>query len=572
MTDGRRDQGFSVTPQRIGGDAGRPARRGRWTRRIGVALVAIAGLAIVAVGWFGPRIDQRPSLDTSFFATPVPLSTPSPRSTPSSTGIPGPTDLPRLTRPAGSTISGTLIYLDEAAMRGVDLTSGAAIEGPPTGMGRDAVIADPNDSGWTCVCFADGLVDGYALVDVRLVQIGSDLATLGSTPIGHLVGPRPSADGSQVISTDVDLSDDHRHGVLAWATRGTAGWKVTIEPLDVVGGNTGAAVELGTVAPPVPGPSVAPSAAALIDPAFVQDQYFDGPHVRVDPTGRVAFVWGTIQESRADGGTDLRAVAWRVALAADGSVGEARNAPELAATQPLCGTVGFAAADRLAWLCPHFPDATSAEVTWTVGGLDLEGRSIGEMRLADYTSCCFTDPIFDTANGVIYLWAATDLVAARIDIHRLTGEVVRFDPAAQAAPGGPAEGGTLPPVWRMPGSVSGRYGAGQIAGSADGSAIYALGFAPQVTSDRGMPPSLGVFVIDRSTLALLRRWAPAADYTGIAVLRDGLVYASGSPSVNFSGQTTPVQASVTIHRPADGAILLRVGQLGTSLPPLVIAR
>ena len=115
-------------------------------------------------------------------------------------------------------------------------------------------------------------------------------------------------------------------------------------------------------------------------------------------------------------------------------------------------------------------------------------------------------------------------------------------------------------------------GYGVIAGGPSGDRLYSVGFDPQSTSDSGAQPSRGIFVIDRSTLALVDRWAPAADYISVAALTNGVVVASGMPGVQTDGTSAPWEASVTIHEASDGRILVRFGQLGEGNAPFVITR
>src|SRR5829696_9144158 len=140
MTERRGDEGFSVAPRRLGGPPGRRRFRG-----IGV-FVAI--VAIVAVASLGPRLSDRPSLDLSFFATPVPNGTPSPTPSPTprvGAPTPGPTPLPIITRPEGPATAGRLAILSDN-LRVLDLGTGRVVDGPPAFPGRDSVISRPEGS------------------------------------------------------------------------------------------------------------------------------------------------------------------------------------------------------------------------------------------------------------------------------------------------------------------------------------------------------------------------------------------------------------------------------------------
>jgi hypothetical protein len=181
----------------------------------------------------------------------------------------------------------------------------------------------------------------------------------------------------------------------------------------------------------------------------------------------------------------------------------------------------------------------------------------------------FTEPLFDRANGQIYAWDPLRLTMRRVDAHTLASSSVTFDAAAGAAPGVSSGGGIARPDWRDADSVVQMLPFSHIAAAPDGSRIYALGFAPQTSTESYDQKSLGIFVVDRSTLALVDRWAPAAGYVGISVGPDGQVLAAGLPGIDEQGREAPWQGSLTVHDPTDGRILVRFGRLGQDGPPLV---
>ena len=150
--------------------------------------------------------------------------------------------------------------------------------------------------------------------------------------------------------------------------------------------------------------------------------------------------------------------------------------------------------------------------------------------------------------------------------------LVTFDPATTAAPGGSPGGGTSAPDWRDADSAVQQYFFSQMSASPDGSSIYLVGYKPVSPEMEFGPASLGILVVDRSTLALDARWAPAAAYVSVAVTPDGLVLASGAAGVDTDGREAQWQGSLTVHDPADGRILVRYGRLGQDAPPLVFER
>ncbi|MEO5941023.1 MAG: hypothetical protein ABIZ72_08535 [Candidatus Limnocylindrales bacterium] len=576
MTDRRSDQGFSVAPRRIGGDAPGPGR----ARRFAIAAVVVAGVAIIAVAWLGPRLDNRPSFDLSFFATPTPRATPI--SSPSATGardaspiVPiGPTALPEITRTDGAAPTGR-VALAADGLRILDLASGRLEKGADFLFGSDAVVRAPDDRGWTCVCFVDDLVAGVRVVRVSAIAptgatpASFDVLTLQANLSDELAQPDPT--------TDIDIRPDGRAGLLTIGSRVDDHWRITVAAIDLDRRVAGAIVELGdaTSADPKPSPGASPSSppSSAPTPGF-PSHFIDGPHVRVSPDGQVAFVWATVWTNSQDAVVATNVHAWRLALGADGAVGEVRPVDTFDRLPGFCGNVAFAAGDRLAWFCPRISTDPSSGVggSWTLGTIDLDGRAAGSREVATQPDGSFGEPLVDRTNGWIYAWDPSNLILTRLDVHSLVAESVRFDPAAERATGLAAAGGTDRPEWRDTDSAIQLLSYGQIAGSPDGARIYVLGFDRIVGPEALGQASLGIFVVDRTTLALVDRWAPAAAYLAISVDRDGQVLATGQPGVDAGGRPAPWQGSLTVHAPTDGRILVRFGRVGQGQPPLVFDR
>ena len=579
MTERRGDPGFTVATQRLGGDGG--PRRSR-TRRIGLALVVGASAAIFTIAWLGPRLSDRPSFDVAFFATPTPTATASGSGSPAATPFDGSsnaTPLPSITRPDGAVVSGQVPIVTDA-FHLLDLATGDIATGPPARFGRDAVFRSATGGGWTCVCFGDGVQAFQQTLIARIIGIDPAGSVTDATDIAVLPTLARGLDMQPGLSTDVDIFDGGRRGILATANREGDAWRLKISPIDVSGRRLGASVELGVAdAPtlePVGGPSGRPgpggSAAPELTVLESVDAFIDGPHIRVSPDGRVAFVWALVQRSPSDGPSVGAVHAWRIALNADGAPGKVTDAPALARLPTYCGAVGFAAADRLAWLCQLISDDGSIpfEGSWQVGTMDLEGRPAGVTRIDHPDSGYFDAPLFDRANGQIYIWDPTGLTIVRVDVHSLDVQQATFDPLATTSAGVEPGGGSTTPDWHDAESAVSSFGFGTIAGSLDGSRLYALGFETEGTSESGAQPSRGVFAIDGSSLALVDRWAPASLYMSVSALPGGLVAATGVAGVTSDGQFAPWEASLTVHDGTDGRILVRFGQLGNDLPPLVV--
>jgi hypothetical protein len=569
MTERGGDQGFTVTPQRLGdgGSRGGGSRR----RRLGLALVVAVAAAILTIGWLGPRLSDRPSFDVAFFATPTPRATPSASPTIAPFGPVLATPLPEITRRDGPVPTGQVAIMTDS-LRVLDLATGIVTSGPPTQFGRDAIVRAPTGGGWTCVCFRDGESSTGQNLTIAIVDIAPTGETGDSTDVATLPNTIQDETGQPLLTTDVDMFDANRHGLLALATRNDKGWSVTVAQISLDGRKLGAAVELGkVVAPPAPEPSAGQSTPP---PEAGPDQvYIDGPHVRVSPDGRTAFVWVVPQRSSAEGDGVSAIHAWRVALDPDGSVGSVTDAPGLQALPMYCSSAGFASADRLAWLCADFSDRTNGFAgRWLFGSVDLDGRPAGATAVTLGQDEFFGAPLFDRANGMLYAWDPTGLTVVRIDVRGVVLDRASYDPNEQSVVGLPPGGGFAAPDWHDGDSAVKLNGYGAIAGSPGGDRLYAVGFDRESSSDSGTRPSQGIFVLDRSTLALVDRWAPAANYISVAVLPGGLIAASGMPGVQTDGEFAPWQGSLTIHEAPEGRVLVRFGQLGEGNPPLVIDR
>jgi hypothetical protein len=568
MTERRGNQGFTVAPQRLGEERGGPGRAR--LRRIGFALVLAVAAAIFTIGWLGPRLSDRPNLEISYFATATPGPSASRFATPTPFSTTNATPLPPITRPDGPVPSGQVAFVTNA-FHLVDLATGEISNGPAATAWRDAIFGATTGSGWTCVCLFDALDSGAPSTPIRIVGIGPTGTTINSTVVADL--PNSFESGQSGLTLDVDTFEGGRRGLLALGNRHGSKWRFTVSSIDVDGRRLGEPVLVGDVAAPAlrPMPSPRPS----LDPSIPdQDElYLDGPHVRVAPDGRVAFIWGLIQRYNPSFGEPAtKAFAWRVALRADGSIEAVTVPPGLRAIPAYC-VISFATADRLAWFCPHPADpSTGFDGNWQFGTLDLDGRLAGTTELTLGVNGYVGPILFDRANGEAYLWDATGLTITRIDVHSLAVEQTTFDPFARSSSSLAPAGGSAPVDWHGADSAVRQSGFTTITGGLDGKRLYAIGFDPEPTGDSGNQASRGVFVIDRSTLALVDRWAPAADYLAVTALPGGLVAAAGIPGVKEDGQSAPWEASMTIYDEADGRIVVRFGQLGNDNPALVINR
>lgn len=566
MTDRRADEGFSVAPQRLGG--GGSSGPGPWRGRpIKAILVLVACLSVIGVAGLGPRLSGKPNFDIAFFATPVPSATPRPSETPRSVFF-GPTPLPEITRTDGGALSGRVaVWAD--GFRVLDLGGGTVSSVVYTDFSRDVVLRAPDGDGWWCICMQDVGGDEATGVtrEVQLLRIGADGATSAPRTITTLGDAKDPA-ASRAIQTDIALAPDGLSGLLAVGRQTTTSWEYSVARLDLVKATIGPWTALGRqVAPPLPEPTATPNPD---NPGTYLNA--GGPYVRLSPDGSRAVVWSQLQQISNDTVTFTENRGWRISVDAAGNPGEPSVAAAFAKFPEWCPFTAFVRDDRLVATCPVFPvDGSSDPPTLRLLDIGADGgiaRQVDVPQLGSY----FSEPLIDTANGIVWLWDASNLTLTRIDTSDFTLTSTMFDPLVERTPG-VAAFRDAPRVWNHAGSAVGMFGPTQISGSPDGRRLYLLGYDRQPQLGRDAPQSLGVFVVDPSSLELVDRWAPAAYYSSIGCVLDGKVVAvGGQGGMDAEGRGAPWGGSMTLHDAEDGRILMRFGQVGDGFPPMVVAR
>jgi hypothetical protein len=545
MTDRREDDGFAVTPVRVGGGASR-ATRGR--RRLGIVVVVMASLTIVGAAVVGPRLNDRPNLDVAYFATPTPRPTPPP------TPVATPTPLPTITLGESGPLRGRLPILSES-LRTLDLATG--VQGPGMGisLGNDAVFPAPTGAGWICVCTFDNYGDTEVVRDIELIRLDPDGVEQDRSPLVTLTGSL-DPDGPSAVQTDVAVAPDGRTALLVAGRRTPQAWDYSAARIDVVAGSIGRLTVLGNKRLPKPPSQPSPSPGAT--PLPVRTDLF-GPVVRRSPDGRSAVAWVSLQQHTE---SELRAetFGWRITLDADGLIAAADYARGLSAMPEYCTTGAFLADDRFVSICPDPAPNEGGPQPWVWLELDSTGRLVSRVSVPGARQW-YADPLLDRANGVAWLWDPMDLTLVRVGDHGRQIESRQF-PDAEPTPGDRSIGAVMPEWARPWSSVVGQYQTA-IAGAPDGSRLYLLGFAEAPSNDTGQAASLGVLVVDPATFALVDRWAPQANYVSVQVVLDGTaVAAAGAPHVDVTGKEVPWEASLTLHDATNGRVRAQYGALG----------
>jgi hypothetical protein len=241
----------------------------------------------------------------------------------------------------------------------------------------------------------------------------------------------------------------------------------------------------------------------------------------------------------------------------------AAPAPSLASLPQYCTTAAFFSADRFVTFCPATPTDGSSEPPphWLYTVLDRDGRVTEQREIQDDLAFS-SDVLFDIANNAVWAWDSTALGLAHVDLGTLSIDRIRYDPNVDVATGS-ATIRSSAPIWVKPGLPLNRGYPGQMAGAADGSRLYLLGYAPEPNDRAVQQKSVGIFVVDTATESLVQRWDADASYTTIQPILDGkVVAAAGAAGADDGGMEAPWEASLTFHDAGDGRILLRLGQLG----------
>jgi hypothetical protein len=524
-----------AVPHRDPGWAGRLARAALLALAVTV-LLALAATQLLTPAGRAPRIGHGVGAGTgSSQATPADGARAAP--SPSATG--------------GSGSSEQLIVHGNAD-RIVDLATGRI--GPPlTSQWPDRLIG-LGEGTYRCVCLGRSTRRGLERVVIHLRDRTADGTIISDIVVATYSGrPDPEVSGDQGESVSITSAVDPSGHLLflGRATRQPPKWTVGVDVVDLAAGRVVQSLPLWTSATHV-GSGVSAFARYAWPPQVVVSS--NGGHVvmqasvmtigEIDRTAYWAAPLGGLKIEtlrRFPGGSDSL------------SDKDCRDA-----------FASFLDGRTLFSLCVSPSDAGVVFIR----RVTLDGKSVGDIDLSrTFPDTYIAGRLLDRAAGVLYLWDPFSLRIARVDLR--TGAIVSriIDRASLATGPGP---GSDPFAsmrralgrWIAPMASAKIWLEPALALAPDGSRLYLLAVHSKSFTDvEG--GSAGVLVLDSTTLGMLDRWPPAADFVSIVTSADGrFVYASGMASVDANGARTEQEASVTVYDRETGRQVAFLGQLG----------
>ena len=529
-----------------GGVGGRVARG--WLRRVstaaGAAAVLFVALALVAVYLTAPH---RPSPSAGLGAQASPSSrssgaASSPRSSKGAAPTPTPTPMPRLAA-FGPPLPVTRLLLgSDAGFRSLDLRTGA-LSAPFTTDYADVVSTLP-DGRILCICrVVQAVVDGGPAGRVTVVArtMSASGAVAREVRLGSYAGVHDATLSSQDQGDDAGesttLSPDGSIAYIGWVVRATPVWHAGLDVVDVATGRL-----LQRVAVPD-------------EPTSIQSiqSYAWAPEVALAPDGSSI----VIRQGIVTGASLSAWNRWSAPLAGSriGALTAFADGAGTAGDQ--CGDVvgeGYTAIDRYFVVCVSGQDLIARRV-------DLGGHPIGDSTLSGSMTSAqdyLVQTVVDQRAHALYAWDPGARRLARVDL--ATGTVATGSLPAGSASTDPLAGiGAAIGRWIAPSAAAKVLLQPGLALSPDGSRAYVLGLAGQ-GDQLFAEGSSGVWVFDTTSMAVVGHWAPTADFTSIAVSRDGsLVYAAGSTALAGGGGAA--SGSITVFGAATGDVRLIAGQL-----------
>ncbi len=448
------------------------------------------------------------------------------------------TALPDLMRAQSFSPSKPLPIL-AGGLRWLDPRAGTLGGAPNEGF-DGALFLDP-DGSILCVCLEQPWTVAGQVVRVTLARSDGVASPADPLIVLEMTSDTQTSWGSIVV--EAVISPDRSTVHLATVVPGERAATIGVTSVDAVSGTVVGRVDIPA------------------DPGLVPPPY---PTIRVAPDGSELML--RLWYRAGSGGLPTRAASRALRIPVE-PVSGALGAPiEVAPIfQPElyrigCDAEGYADLDRYVEVCLGVIDGAerlSVEVLERSG----EDRTI---VLPASLAVASADVLVDPASGTLFAWSSARHVVARVDV--ATGEVTSRNYGFGGAGGAIDVGGVRPPpgsglvAWSDLRSATEAYKPHRLAGSVDGSVLFAIG--GDESGIDGLVPSSGVWVIDAATLELVDAWPPAAYYGDIALTADGEHLAAlALGGVDADGRAAPWGRAVTFHRTWNGEVVELIGDI-----------
>jgi hypothetical protein len=407
-----------------------------------------------------------------------------------------------------------------AGLRWLDPVTGALIGDARPGD-RAPTLTFVDSAGRAVQVCASATVDGLSLItevelcafDERGTAVGRDrIVTLTSE---LLVDVSSDYSGLESVGLDATVSRDGRWLWLVSAVRGPATWAVDLWRIDLLTRTLDGSREVRVI--PIGTSGVgAPSADGwLVDATTVI-----WPVVRASPNGSqlsVTLTAYSLNESETSSYQQER-------LMLDSALGP---------TSPITAAFPHGEArdlvldpSRAAWaterhylsISTYHGDDDDFQPFVRIENPDDMTRDVAVgpvMRTASGTGSSW---LMDAGRGILYRWIPASRTLTMLDIATRAGTTVILDP--EPGPGAadwPAKGaadGLMAWSHLAPARIQ---GSSQLAGSADGRVLYALGFLDWPPIEAGPPPRSAVWVLDAESLSVIEAWNPPGPVNEIAL-------------------------------------------------------
>ncbi len=515
------------------------AARG-WLARAGQAVTAAVALTVVAA--LVAVVVTRPPVD--------PGRSPEPSAGPSQRATQGPQAslLPKLlVEGALPNPSELLVETEQGDFALVDLATGT-IGGPLTGARYGSRVQVRADGSMVCLCLSEsGNVGGSPTnAEVTLDRFDASGKLISSTPVESLAGEPDPRDAGQIIPerpphvrTAMGFSAGGRYGFVGWSVRAHPTWRSGVIVVDLQDGSV-------VSRRPMPDASTGDedSRRVVLAPRVIGSTGSDGLLLARDwyewtppASESPSFIADSdVFRARFTGGqwSDLAPVSL---------TGDCGATMLLGGALPDGGT---------GLVCGRGPQLT------VLRRITAQGSVPPDVRLAAGEGIDGETTALSADRSALYVWDPAPARLTRVDL--ATGETTRGQGLAARAEDGPL---AALGQWLAPSAVAKSLLRGSVIGSPDGARVDAIGIT-DVTDQRDIAGSAGVFVFDATTLESLGTWQPTADFVSLAISPDSrFVYAAGLPGVDATGRRRmDQQASITVFDARDGSIRLVAGELG----------